>query len=300
VQGHPLKGWLGDAAAQCRAENVSTKARSAWNVIYSNTFRPLGKGKSWRPVATLLENPLAQNGTDRFNGQQIDLRTKRRSSISQGRPPGSKNKLLDTLNRPVYVKTMKRIHSKDDIVQVGLDLVLSRGFSATGVEAILKQANVPKGSFYNFFPSKEDFALAIIDKYVADRVELFHPIFSDESLPPLERIKKSFVTLFEGNDCTKGCLIGNLSLEMSNQFDNVRQRLDLAFQNWAKLLTRILLQAQKEKTIPPDMDVEMLAENLISSFEGALLHSKVKKSSEPLNNFIHLYFDIFLAKREVI
>lgn len=216
---------------------------------------------------------------------------------------GSKKKLLDILDRPVYVKTMKRIHSKDDIVQVGLDLVLSRGFSATGVEAILKQANVPKGSFYNFFPSKEDFALAIIDKYVADRVELFHPIFSDESLPPLERIKKSFVTLvalFEGNDCTKGCLIGNLSLEMSDQFDNVRQRLDLAFQNWAKLLTRILLQAQKEKTIPPDIDAEMLAENLISSFEGALLHSKVKKSPEPLKNFIHLYFDVFLGQREEI
>lgn len=86
---------------------------------------------------------------------------------------------------------MKRIHCKDDIVQVGLDLVLSRGFNATGVEAILKQANIPKGSFYNFFPSKEDFALAIIDKYVAGRVELFHSIFSDESLPPLESIKKA-------------------------------------------------------------------------------------------------------------
>ena len=64
---------------------------------------------------------------------------------------------------------MKRIHNKGDIVQVGLDLVLSRGFNATGVEAILKQANVPKGSFYNFFSSKEEFALAIIDKFFAGR-----------------------------------------------------------------------------------------------------------------------------------
>ena len=57
---------------------------------------------------------------------------------------------------------MKRIHNKEDIIQVGLDIVLSRGFTATGVEAILKHANVPKGSFYNFFSSKEEFALAII------------------------------------------------------------------------------------------------------------------------------------------
>jgi TetR/AcrR family transcriptional repressor of nem operon len=195
---------------------------------------------------------------------------------------------------------MKRIHNKDDIIQAGLDIILSRGFNATGVEVILKQVNVPKGSFYNFFSSKEEFGLAIIDKYVADRGELFYPIFSDESLPPLERVKKSFETLiatFESNDCSKGCLIGNLGQEMSDQFETVRQRLEQSLQNWTRGLSKLLLQAQKESTIPADMNTEKLAENLISSFQGALLHSKVKKSPEPLRNFIHLYFDIFLAQR---
>ncbi|MFA7403782.1 MAG: TetR family transcriptional regulator C-terminal domain-containing protein [Pelobacteraceae bacterium] len=195
---------------------------------------------------------------------------------------------------------MKRTHNKDDIVQIGLDLVLSRGFSATGVEAILKQANVPKGSFYNFFSSKEEFALAIIDKFVADRAEEFSPIFSDQSLPPLERVKKSFETLietFEGAECSKGCLLGNLSQEMADQFENVRQRLEKSLLEWAKAVSQLLSQAQKEHAIPADMDVEMLAENLISSFQGALLRSKVKKSPEPLNNFIHLYFDVFLTER---
>lgn len=198
---------------------------------------------------------------------------------------------------------MKRTHNKDDIVQIGLDLVLSRGFNATGVEAILKQANVPKGSFYNFFSSKEEFALAIIDKFVAARVEVLYPIFSDESLPPLERVKRSFETLiatFEGAECSKGCLIGNLSQEMADQFENVRQRLEKSLQEWTKEVSKLLLQAQKENAISADMNVEMLAENLISSFQGALLRSKVKKSPEPLNNFIHLYFDVFLGQREEI
>jgi TetR/AcrR family transcriptional repressor of nem operon len=196
---------------------------------------------------------------------------------------------------------MKRIHNKDDIVQVGLDLVLSRGFNPTGIEAILKQANIPKGSFYNFFSSKEEFGLAIIDKFVAERGAVFSPIFSDESLPPLERVKKSFETLiaiFEGDDCSKGCLLGNLGQEMSDQCENVRQRLEESLQTWSKRLTTLLLEAQKENTIPANLDVEILAENLISSFQGALLRSKVKKSPEPLRNFIHLYFDIFLAQGE--
>jgi TetR/AcrR family transcriptional repressor of nem operon len=195
---------------------------------------------------------------------------------------------------------MKRIHSKDEIVQAGLDLILSKGFNATGVEAILKQAKVPKGSFYNFFSSKEEFGLAIIDKYVTEVGELFHAIFTDESLPPLERIKKSFearIARFEGYDCTKGCLIGNLSLEMSDQYESVRERLVQALQLWTKNLSGLLLQAQEEKAIPADMNADMLAENLIASFQGALLCAKVRKSLEPLRNFIHLYFDIFLAQR---
>ncbi len=198
---------------------------------------------------------------------------------------------------------MKRIHSKDDIVQIGLDIILSKGFTATGVEAILKQANVPKGSFYNFFSSKEEFGLAIIDRYVAETGELFSAIFNDKTLPPLERVKKSFesrIWRFESNDCTKGCLIGNLSLEMSDQYERVRERLDQALRGWAKALAMLLLQAQGEKAIPEDLDPEMLAENLISSFQGALLRSKVKKSSEPLKNFIYLYFDRFLAQKEKV
>ena len=195
---------------------------------------------------------------------------------------------------------MKRIHNKEDIIQVGLDLVLSRGFNATGVEAILKQANVPKGSFYNFFSSKEEFGLAIIDKFVAGRAEILFPIFSDESIPPLDRVKKSFntiIAIFGSDDCSKGCLIGNLGQEMADQFENVRQRLEQALQSWTKELSKLLLQAQKENTIPADTNVDMLAENLISSFQGALLLSKIKKSPEPLRNFIHLNFDIFLAQR---
>lgn len=196
---------------------------------------------------------------------------------------------------------MKRIHNKEDIIQVGLDIVLSRGFTATGVEAILKQANVPKGSFYNFFSSKEEFALAIIDRFVAGRKEVFSPIFRNDSLLPLQRIRKSFETLialFESDDCSKGCLLGNLGQEMADQSENVRLRLEQSLQMWIRELTALLGEAQEKKTIPADIDPEMLADNLLSSFQGALLRSKVKKSSEPLKNFISLYFDRFLAQQE--
>jgi len=193
---------------------------------------------------------------------------------------------------------MRRTHNKDEIVQAGLDIISTRGFNGTGVEAILKQANVPKGSFYNFFPSKEEFGLAVIDLFLSDMAALRGPLMEDTLLPPLERIRKSFealITRFESNNCSKGCLVGNLGLEMSDQSEVLRQRLEDALQRWIGSLAAILEEAFEEGALQIDVEPVMLAENLVASFEGALLRAKVKKSVDPLKNFIHLYFDIFLA-----
>ncbi len=193
---------------------------------------------------------------------------------------------------------MKRIHRKDEIVQAGLDIIFARGFNGTGIEAILKQANVPKGSFYNFFSSKEEFGLAVIDLFLSEMVALLQPLMEDVSLPPLLRIRKSFellITRFEENNCNKGCLIANLALEMSDQCEAFRLRLEDALQRWIDSLAAILEEAREKGAVHIDVEPEVLAENIVASFEGALLRAKVKKSVEPLKNFIHLYFEIFLA-----
>lgn len=195
---------------------------------------------------------------------------------------------------------MKRIHSKEEIIQIGLEIILSKGFNATGVEAILKQAKIPKGSFYNFFSSKEEFCLKIIDKYLEDVTAIFNPIFTDSSLPPLVRIKKSFearIALFESYNCTKGCLLGNLGLEISDQYESVRQRLLQGILGWEKQVSALLRQAQENKELPVEIDVNILAENFIASFQGSLLFAKVKKSPDPLHHFIGLYFGTFLQTK---
>jgi TetR/AcrR family transcriptional repressor of nem operon len=193
---------------------------------------------------------------------------------------------------------MKRLHNKDEIVQAGLDIIFTRGFHGTGIDAILKQANVPKGSFYNFFSSKEEFGLAVIDLFISEMGALLQPVMEDGSLPPLMRIRKSLevlITRFEDNNCNKGCLVANMALEMSDQCEAFRQRLEDALQGWIGSLAALLEEARTEGTIPIDVEPLVLAENIVASFEGALLRAKVKKSAEPLNNFIHLYFDVFLA-----
>jgi len=195
-------------------------------------------------------------------------------------------------------RTYNKTHNKDEIVQAGLDIIITRGFNGTGIESILKQANVPKGSFYNFFSSKEEFGLAVIGLFLSEMGTLIQPIMENGSLPPLMRIRKSLevlITRFEDNNCNKGCLVGNLALEMSDQCEVFRQRLEEALQRWIGSLAAILEEAREEGFLTIDVEPVVLAENIVASFEGALLRAKVKKSVEPLNNFIHLYFDKFLA-----
>lgn len=192
---------------------------------------------------------------------------------------------------------MKQIHNREDIIQTGLEMIWSRGFNATGIDAILKQAKIPKGSFYNFFSSKEAFCLEIIDRYLDGVSRVFDPIFTDASLPPLARIRKSFearIVLFESYKCTRGCLLGNLGLEMSDQYEAVRGRIRDGLLAWEKQLSALLLEAQQKKSLSMDFDPDILAEYLIAAFQGALFSARVKKSSAPLRHFVTLTFDTFL------
>jgi len=195
---------------------------------------------------------------------------------------------------------MRRMHSKSDLVRAGLGVMLNNGFHGTGVEAILKAANVPKGSFYNHFPSKEEFGLAVIDQFRADLDAITGPILADRSVPPLTRIRTCLETLtarFQRNHCTRGCLIGNLGLEMSGQSENIRQRLADGLRQWIEAFASTLAEAQQAKAIPADLDPRCLAESLVAAFEGALLLGKVRQSPEPLTNVITLFFDRLLSKK---
>ena len=173
-----------------------------------------------------------------------------------------------------------------------------KGYHTVSMHGIAEKAGVAVGTLYNFFSSKEEFGLAVIDLFLSEMAALRRPFMEDVSLPPLMRMRKSFevlITRFEGNNCSKGCLIANLALEMSDQCEVFRKRLDGALQGWIGSLAAVLEEAREDGAVHIDIEPVVLAENIVASFEGALLRAKVKKSVEPLKNFIHLYFEIFLA-----
>ncbi|MCA0315662.1 MAG: TetR family transcriptional regulator C-terminal domain-containing protein [Candidatus Melainabacteria bacterium] len=63
------------------------------------------------------------------------------------------------------ISMKRRGETRDKLIEAGLQLMLAKGYTNTGIQEIVNQAGVPKGSFYHYFDSKESFALAIIDSF---------------------------------------------------------------------------------------------------------------------------------------
>jgi TetR/AcrR family transcriptional repressor of nem operon len=182
---------------------------------------------------------------------------------------------------------------RDRIVEAALDRFQTRGFNASGVQEIVDKAGVPKGSFYNYFKAKELLAVEVLKAYVdSSRLETL----SDKRIAPVERIRALFEFLASRHarsGYSKGCLIGSIAAETSDQMPIVRKAIARALANWTELLAGAIRDGQADGSIEARLDAEEIARFLINSWEGALLRMKVAKSREPLDDFFSLAFRLF-------
>lgn len=192
---------------------------------------------------------------------------------------------------------MDKKDTRSDIIRIGTELISRQGYNATGIEMVLKEAGVPKGSFYHYFKSKEEFGLAVMDVFADYYSQRMAALLQDTALSPLSRIRtllQGSLQRFSNNQCSKGCLIGNLGQEMADQNERFRARLDEIFDDWRKLFAACLSEAQTAKELDSRLDAEALASFILSGWEGAILRAKVMKSPQPLQDFIEILFTVTL------
>ena len=179
------------------------------------------------------------------------------------------------------------------LLDAGLDEFHSHGFNATGVDTIARTASVPKGSFYNHFGSKQAFGAEVVDCYFERHLVKLRHFLVDTNTPPLQRLRNYFderIAFFTGTGAKKGCLMGNMALELADSEEIVRSRLASRFDEWALLLRHCIEQAQVEGQlqVQAHADAGTLADFVLNSWEGALLRMKVDRSIEPLKTARHL------------
>jgi TetR/AcrR family transcriptional regulator, transcriptional repressor for nem operon len=196
-------------------------------------------------------------------------------------------------------KTASRVtpDTRTRLIEAGMAVMFEKGYTNAGLQEVLSLVGVPKGSFYHYFESKEDFALKIVAHVEDNYARLLNSYFNDSALTPVNRLRKYFkdktVDMLEQR-CRKGCLIGNLSQEMSDQSEALRQELARVMRHWRDLYSACIQEAQSAGEIDKRLSPQTLAESLLSGWEGAIMRSKTQKTVEPMEAFIEIMFTYVL------
>jgi len=193
--------------------------------------------------------------------------------------------------------TMKS--TRDHLIDVGVELMHRHGYNATGVSEILKEANVPKGSFYHHFESKQDFAVAALDKYIAREGQHAASVLNDPNTLPLKRLKRYFsdlVKIYGQSGSVSGCMLGRFSLDMAAGNAQLRKRISASFDRWQHTIATIIRQAIEQKQLPSGTEPELLAGFLLNTWQGALVRSQAEKSDAALETFMHYVFNVLLKE----
>jgi len=182
---------------------------------------------------------------------------------------------------------------RDRLIWCGTALLTEKGFNSTGIEEILKQVNVPKGSFYHYFKNKEGFGEAVIDNYADYFSQKLDRHLSNDSLPALQRLQSFIQEIKQGMakyQYQRGCLVGNMGQELANSNDKFRMQLEAVFQTWQQQVSNCLQLAQIEGTLANDANCDYLAEFFWIGWEGAVLRSKLTRNDQPLTIFSTQFF----------
>ncbi len=192
---------------------------------------------------------------------------------------------------------MPRGTNRQALIEAGLELFTHQGFGATGVQEIADRAEVPKGSFYNYFESKEDFMIAVVQHYRELACLELARLFGELPGTPREKLVGFFETARQqlvDADFGGGCLAGRLCQELAGEHPLVREPLNHAFDCMGATIAEILEAARTEGEIAFSEDPAELAEFLHNGWQGATLRAKAAGSDQPLRNFQRYVFERLL------
>jgi len=167
---------------------------------------------------------------------------------------------------------------KQKIVHAAMELFALKGFNSTSISDLLSRTQHHSGSLYHFFPGKQDVLIAVLEAYREGiRPMLLEPAWKGIE-DPIERIfalLRSYRGMLVETDCTYGCPIGSLALELHEPDPKVRELLAENFSAWTSAVESCLHEAGRR--IPPDLDKRALAEFILTTMEGGVMQARTHR-----------------------
>ncbi len=195
------------------------------------------------------------------------------------------------LDRLVYYSENMNRNTEHDtqehLLITGERLCLHRGFTGMGLNELLKTAEVPKGSFYHYFRSKEAFGVAMLERYYARYHQQLAAYFEHGEGNYRDRILAYYGGMLEQsnfNGHINGCLTVKLSAEVCDLSEDMNIAMDKGVKQIIALLVQTLDKGREEKTLTFVGDTITNAQVLYSLWLGANLQAKITRSLAPLES----------------
>jgi TetR/AcrR family transcriptional repressor of nem operon len=177
----------------------------------------------------------------------------------------------------------QRLH----ILAAARNIISSKGYSAVGLTEILAAAQVPKGSFYYYFKSKDAFGEALISHYFQEYLDRMDALFSSTDKTAAQCLLEYFgnwQAAQETNDCQGRCLAVKLGAEVADLSEAMRLSLKAGAQGVVSRLTKAIQNGLNDGTVSIDCEAELAANTLYQLWLGASWLAKITRNNEPFLN----------------
>ena len=186
-------------------------------------------------------------------------------------------------------------HIRRHILDAGRALIARKGFVAVGLNEILTTAEIPKGSFYHYFGSKEQYGRALMEQYVEDYLQALNQVLQAGAGPARERLLRYWSNWREtqaGGEAMDKCLVVKLSAEVADLSDDMRLVLCAGTQQVMARIADCIAEGIADGSLQVGLEPQKTAQMLYQLWLGASLLAKLQRDRGPLENAMEISLSV--------
>ncbi|WDE02183.1 TetR/AcrR family transcriptional regulator [Thalassomonas actiniarum] len=191
--------------------------------------------------------------------------------------------------------------TREALITAGINQLSIYGYHGTGIKQVLDEVKVPKGSFYNFFASKEAFVAELIKQYSDNLLAQLADYFQHQAkaLTPLGKLKAInhlSMQKFADTEFQTSCLIATISADIDADNRLCQQALNQAVDDCLDVIASLFEQAQQCLEVRRDIPARQLAQLYWSAWQGALLRTRVIKDKQEAQQCMDVLLNTLCGK----